>query len=436
MGETAPAAASGDHDLSAAPKRPHVVIVGAGFGGLTAAQRLAKAPVDVTIIDRRNYHLFQPLLYQVATAGLSPAQIAMPIRAVLRDAPNVTVLMGRVDGVDTGRRVVQAGEREVAYDYLILATGARHSYFSHDEWEQYAPGLKKIEDATEIRRRILTAFEKAETEDDPAQRRRLLNFVIVGGGPTGVELAGAIAELARRALARDFRQIDPRSARVVLVESGQRVLSTFPEALSARAARSLRRLGVEVRLGTPVTSVDMLGVTVGTERIPAATVLWAAGVRSSPAAKWLKADVDRAGRVKVQADLSVPGHPEIFVIGDTACALDAAGQPYPGLAPVAKQQGGYVARLIRARATHSKAPGPFTYRDWGAMATIGRNHAVAHLFSRYHFGGMFAWLLWGLVHIMFLAGFRNRLVVLLDWTWSYVTFQSGARLITGSPDTQ
>ncbi len=414
-----------------ASRRPHVVIVGAGFGGLTAAQRLAGAPVDVTVIDRRNYHLFQPLLYQVATAGLSPAQIAMPIRSVLRDAANVRVLMGRVSGVDVAGRTVHTDGHDVGYDYLILATGARHSYFGHDDWEQYAPGLKKIDDATAIRRRILTAFEAAETERDPAARRRLLNFIIIGAGPTGVELAGAIAELARRALARDFRQIDPRAARIVLVEAGSRVLSAFPEALSERAYTSLQRLGVEVRLGVPVTAVDAEGVVVGSERIASATVIWAAGVRASSAAKWLKADADRAGRIRVQPDLSVPGHDNVFVIGDTALALDPAGNPYPGLAPVAKQQGAYVADLLRARVSGRAAVRPFVYRDWGAMATIGRNHAVAHLFSRYRFSGLFAWLLWGLVHIMFLAGFRNRLIVLMDWTWSYVTFQSGARLITG-----
>ena len=419
-----------------AARRPHVVIVGAGFGGLTAAQRLAGWPADVTVIDRRNYHLFQPLLYQVATAGLSPAQIAMPIRSVLRDARNVRVLMGRVTDVDTRRRRVQVDDREIAYDYLILATGARHSYFGHDEWERHAPGLKKIDDATEIRRRILTAFERAEKETDAAERRRLLNFVIIGAGPTGVEMAGAIAELARRALARDFRQIDPRAARIVLVEAGSRVLAAFPERLSRRAHASLQRLGVEVRLGVPVSAVDAEGVSIGDERIPSATVIWAAGVRASSAAKWLKVEADRAGRVKVQPDLSVPGYPEIFVIGDTALALDPSGNPYPGLAPVAKQQGGYVAELIRGRLADAPPPGPFVYRDWGAMATIGRNHAVAHLFSRYRFGGFFAWLLWGLVHIMFLAGFRNRLVVLMDWSWSYITFQSGARLITGGSASQ
>jgi NADH dehydrogenase len=415
-----------------APRRPHVVIVGAGFGGLTAAQHLAGQALDVTVIDRRNYHLFQPLLYQVATAGLSPAQIAQPIRGILRGARNVRVLMGKVTGVDTARRCVQVDDRDVAYDYLILATGARHSYFDHDEWEPFAPGLKKIDDATEIRRRILMAFEKAESTDDENARRRLLNFVVIGGGPTGVEMAGAIAELARRAVARDFRRIDPRAARVLLVEGGPRVLAAFPEVLSARALRSLHRLGVEVKLGVPVSAVDAEGVTIGTERLPAVTVIWAAGVRASAAAKWLKAEADRVGRVKVGPDLSVPGHPDVFVIGDTALALDPTGKPYPGLAPVAKQQGRFVAELLRARLTRTATARRFIYRDWGAMATIGRNHAVAHLFSRYKVGGLLAWLLWGVVHVMFLVGFRNRLTVLLDWMWSYITFQSGARLITGS----
>jgi NADH dehydrogenase len=327
---------------------------------------------------------------------------------------------------------VQVDDRDFAYDYLILATGARHSYFDHDEWEPFAPGLKKIDDATEIRRRILMAFEKAESTDDENARRRLLNFVVIGGGPTGVEMAGAIAELARRAVARDFRRIDPRAARVLLVEGGPRVLAAFPEVLSARALRSLHRLGVEVKLGVPVSAVDAEGVTIGTERLPAVTVIWAAGVRASAAAKWLKAEVDRVGRVKVGPDLSVPGHPDVFVIGDTALALDPTGKPYPGLAPVAKQQGRFVAELLRARLTRTATARRFIYRDWGAMATIGRNHAVAHLFSRYKVGGLLAWLLWGVVHVMFLVGFRNRLTVLLDWMWSYITFQSGARLITGS----
>lgn len=414
-----------------APGRPRIVIVGAGFGGLAAAKALGGAEADVTVVDRRNYHLFQPLLYQVATAGLSPAQIATPIRAVVADATNVRVLMGRVSGVDAARRVVRLEDRELPYDYLVLATGARHSYFGRDEWERFAPGLKKIDDATEIRRRILTAFERAETEDDPDKRRRLLNFVVIGGGPTGVEMAGAIAELARRALARDFRTIDPRQARIVLLEAGPRVLAAFPEKLSAWTARALGRLGVEVRQGKPVTACDEEGVVVDGERIPAATIIWAAGVAASPAAKWLSSEADRAGRVKVLPDLSVPGHPEIFAIGDTALACDGSGQAYPGLAPVAKQQGEYVARLLRARLAGKAPAEPFRYRDRGTMATIGRGAAIAKFSRRFQLTGFVAWLLWGLVHVFFLVGFRNRFTVLADWMWSYVTFQSGARLITG-----
>ena len=309
--------------------------------------------------------------------------------------------MGRVSGVDTARRVVRLEERELPYDYLVLATGARHSYFGRDEWERFAPGLKKIDDATEIRRRILTAFEQAESEEDPDKRRRLLNFVVIGGGPTGVEMAGAIAELARRALARDFRTIDPRQARIVLVEAGPRVLAAFPEKLSAWADRSLKKLGVEVRLGKPVTTCDAEGVVVGDERIAAATIMWAAGVAASPAAKWVSSKADRAGRLKVQPDLSVPGHPEIFAIGDTALACDSEGKPYPGLAPVAKQQGEYIARLLRARLAGKAPAGPFRYRDRGTMATIGRGAAIAKFTDRFQLTGFIAWALWGLVHIFF-----------------------------------
>jgi NADH dehydrogenase FAD-containing subunit len=410
--------------------RPHIVIVGAGFGGLSAAHALAGADADVTVIDRRNYHLFQPLLYQVATAGLSPAQIASPIRAILRRAANVHVLLGKVNGVDRERRTVVLDDRTIPYDYLVLATGARHSYFGHDEWESVAPGLKKIDDATAIRRRILTAFENAEATDNHEARRRFLTFVVIGGGPTGVEMAGAIAELARVALRHDFRNIDPREAGIVLVEAGPRVLGAFPPVLSAAAHRSLERLGVEVRLGTPVTRCDADGVTIGDDPLPAATIVWAAGVAASSAATWLGAEKDRVGRVMVGPDLSLPGHPEIFCIGDTAHAPDADGKPLPGLAPVAKQQGAYVARVLRARLAGKPAPKPFRYRDFGTMATIGRRAAVAD-FGWLRLHGTLAWLLWGLVHVSFLIGFRNRLVVMLDWLWSYVTFQSGARLITG-----
>jgi NADH:ubiquinone reductase (H+-translocating) len=410
--------------------RPHIVIVGAGFGGLSCAHALAGAAADVTVIDRRNYHLFQPLLYQVATAGLSPAQIASPIRAILRRAGNERVILGKVTGVHKERRLVKLEDREIAYDYLVLATGARHSYFGHDEWERVAPGLKKIDDATGIRRRILSAFEQAEASGDHAERRRLLTFVVIGAGPTGVEMAGAIAELAHVALRHDFRTIDPTEARIVLVEAGERVLAAFPPMLSVAAQRSLERLGVEVRFGAPVSQCDEQGVTIGEERLPAATIVWAAGVAASSAAHWLGVEKDRAGRVVVGPDLSVPGHPEIFVIGDTAHALGRDGKPLPGLAPVAKQQGGYVAKLLRTRIAGKSAPPPFRYRDSGTMATIGRRAAVAD-FGWIRFDGTIAWLLWGVVHISFLIGFRNRLVVMLDWIWSYITFQSGARLITG-----
>jgi len=410
--------------------RPHIVIVGAGFGGLSAAHALAGAAADVTVIDRRNYHLFQPLLYQVATAGLSPAQIASPIRAILRRATNVRVMLGKVTAIDKRRRIVMVEDREVAYDHLVVATGARHSYFGHDDWESVAPGLKKIDDATGIRRRILTVFEHAEQAADAQARRRFLTFVVIGGGPTGVEMAGAIAELAHVALRYDFRTINPRDARIVLVEAGPRVLPAFPAMLSEAARQSLERLHVEVRVGWPVTQCDAMGVTIGKEPLEAATIVWAAGVMASPAAQWLDVETDRVGRVVVGPDLGVPGYPEILVIGDTAHVSGAAGQPLPGLAPVAKQQGAYVARLLRARLRGRTAPAPFRYRSWGTMATIGRRAAVVD-FGWLRLDGTLAWLLWGLIHVSFLIGFRNRLVVILDWLWSYVTFQSGARLITG-----
>jgi NADH:ubiquinone reductase (H+-translocating) len=410
--------------------RPHIVIVGAGFGGLAAAHGLAGAAVDVTVIDRRNYHLFQPLLYQVATAGLSPAQIAQPIRAILRRAANVRVVLGRVSGIDTERRLVTVDQSTIAYDHLVLATGARHSYFGRDDWESAAPGLKKIDDAVGIRRRLLTAFEDAEAAGSPELRRRLLTFVVIGGGPTGVEMAGAIAELARVALRRDFRNIDPADARVVLVEAGKRLLPSFPAILGDAAGEALQQLGVEVRLGTAVTQCDSEGVAIGEQRLAAATIVWGAGVMASAAAHWLGAAKDRAGRVVVGPDLTVAGYPEISCIGDTACAVDAAGKPLPGLAPVAKQQGAYVARRLRAALSGKLACRPFRYRSWGTMATIGRRAAVADL-GWVKLDGTLAWLLWSAVHVSFLIGFRNRLVVMLDWLWSYFTFQSGARLITG-----
>ncbi len=413
--------------------RPRIVIVGAGFGGLVAARALRKAAAKVTVIDRRNYHLFQPLLYQVATAGLSPADIASPIRGILRDQANAEVLMARVTGVDRARRkvMIEDNGRRIPYDYLIIAAGARHAYFGHDEWEDVAPGLKKIDDATAIRHRILVAFEKAETATDPEERRRLLTFVIVGGGPTGVEMAGAIAELAKKTLVKDFRTIDPASARVILVEGGPRVLLAFPEDLSAKARRSLEKLGVEVLTNTPVELCDAAGVVSAGQRIEARTILWAAGVQAAPAAKWLHADHDRAGRVKVNPDLSMPGEPDIFVIGDNAAVMQANGQPVPGVAPAAKQMGAYVARVIAGRIAGKPVSEPFRYRNYGNFATIGRHAAVAD-FGWLRLSGYPAWLLWGAAHIYFLIGFRNRLAVMLDWMWAYVTFQRGVRLITGS----
>jgi NADH:ubiquinone reductase (H+-translocating) len=413
------------HTADAAPR---VVIVGAGFAGLTAAQALKGAPVQVILIDRRNHHLFQPLLYQVATAGLSPADVAVPTRGILRRQHNAKTLLGEVTGVDKEAREVLVGDRRVAF---IIATGATHAYFGHDEWEPFAPGLKSLDDATAIRRRILLAFEKAESSDDPLERRRLGNFVVIGGGPTGVELSGAIAELANKALVKDFRNIDPRHARIILVEAGSRLLAPFPEKLSARAKRALERLGVEVRLGSPVTSCDAQGVMVGGERIDAETIIWAAGVAASPAAAWLGADKDRAGRVVVSADFSLANHPQIFVIGDTASAKDDAGKPLPGVAPAAKQEAHYVVKSILAQVAGRKAPGPFRYKDPGNLATIGRRAAVVD-FGWLRISGFPAWLLWSAAHIYFLVGFRNRIVVSLDWLLAYFTFRRGARLITGA----
>jgi NADH:ubiquinone reductase (H+-translocating) len=437
-----PAAAFDVHLASAAPvpvaastaaalePREHVVIIGGGFSGLSAALALRRAPVHVTLIDRRNYHFFQPLLYQVATAGLSPADIASPIRAILRHQRNTSVLLGKVTGIDVAGKAVLIDEKRVAYDQLVVATGARCAYFNHEEWEQFAPGLKKIDDATDIRRRILLAFERAENSNDQSDQQRLLSFVIVGGGRTGVEMAGAIAELARRALLTDFRNIDPRSARIVLVESGPRVLASFPEGLSVFAKRALEKLGVEVRLGTRVNRCDPAGVIVANDRIEADTIIWAAGVMASPAATWLGAVNDHAGRVVVGRDLTLDGHPEVFVIGDTALALSADGTPLPGIAPVAKQEGAYVARVVAARVRGRPAPAPFCYRHLGTMATIGRKSAVAD-FGKFRLSGFVAWVLWGLVHVCYLVGFRNRIAVMLDWLRAYVTFERGARLITG-----
>jgi NADH dehydrogenase len=406
-----------------------VVIIGAGFGGINAAMGLRRSDVDVTVIDRRNYHLFQPLLYQVATAGLSPAQVAMPIRHILRRQKNATVLMEKVEDVDKEARLVITATRRIPYDYLVIATGARHAYFGHDEWEEIAPGLKTIGDATEIRARILTVFEKAEVTDDAAARVRLLTFVIVGGGPTGVELAGAIVELARKAIVSDFRHIDSSTARVILIEAGPRLLPAFPEGLSASARRQLEKLGVEVRLGQAVTQCDATGVTLADgETIGSACVLWAAGVTASRAAKWLEAEADRAGRVVVSSDLSLPDHPNVFVIGDTALVKGEDGQLVPGVAPAAKQMGKYVAELIKARLA-GKPVRRFRYINYGNLATIGRKAAVAD-FGWIRLSGFPAWLLWTFAHLWFLVGFRNRIIVFLDWAWAYVTYDRGARLIT------
>ncbi|PDT50391.1 FAD-dependent oxidoreductase [Sinorhizobium fredii] len=412
-----------------AKERPRVVILGAGFGGLNAALTLRRAPVEVTVIDRRNYHLFQPLLYQVATAGLSPAQIAMPTRRILSRQSNATVLMDNVETVDTAARCVVTGNRSIAYDYLIIATGARHTYFGNDAWADHAPGLKTIADATAIRARILSAFEQAEVIDDPASRKRLLTFVVVGGGPTGVELAGAIAELARKTIIRDFRRIDASSTRVMLVEAGERILPAMPPRLSAKACQQLSALGVEIVLGNAVAACDDHGVKLadGTQ-MGSACVLWAAGVMASNAAKWIGAPADRAGRVKVDGCLSPPGHDEIFVIGDTASVIDAAGHPVPGVAPAAKQMGRYAARAILNHMA-GRSSAPFRYRDYGNLATIGRKAAVAD-FGKARLSGYAAWLLWNFAHLWFLVGFRNRFVVFLDWSVAYVRNDRAARLIT------
>ena len=413
---------------------PRIVIIGAGFGGLWAASALARAPAQVTVIDERNYHLFQPLLYQVATAGLSPADIAAPIRGILSRQRNAYVILGHVVGIDKARRVVGLRDREVPYDWLIVATGARHAYFGHEEWAAFAPGLKNIDDATRLRRKILTALERAEQEPDSRERQRLMTFVVVGGGATGVETAGAIAELVKVALARDFRVINPAMSRIILIEAGPRVLPSFAASLSAAAQRALEKHGVEVRLGQPVTRCDEAGVMLGEERVACGVTIWAAGVMASPAAQWLEAEQDRAGRVLVDRNLTLPGHPEIFVIGDTASVRNEAGKPLPGVATVAKQEGKYVARVLLARLARKPEPPPFRYRDYGELATVGRNFAVVD-FHWLRLTGRLAWFVWSVAHIYFLIGFRNRLVVAMDWIWAYLTFQRGARLITASnPD--
>jgi len=411
-------------------QRRRVVIVGAGFAGLTVAKRLANAPADIVLIDRQNHHLFQPLLYQVATAGLSPADIAWPIRSLVRRQRNTRVMLGEVTGVDRERKNVIMDDQNIAYDLLVLATGASHGYFGHDSWAAHAPGLKTVDDATEIRRRLLLAFEHAEMESSASARERLLTIVIVGGGPTGVEMAGSVVELARRALAADFRTIDPQHTHVLLIEAGPRLLPGFPETLSRHAEQALRRLGVDVRLKQAVTDCSSIGVMLGNEHVAAATVIWAAGVTASPAAAWLAVAGDRAGRVLVGRDLQPPGMDDIYVIGDTALTHDAAGTPLPGIAPVAKQQGACVAAAIQARLRGKEAPPAFRYRDRGLLATVGRKTAVI-AFGRLRLKGWLAWWLWGIAHIYFLVSLRNRLIVMTQWLWSYVSAERGARLITG-----
>jgi NADH dehydrogenase len=429
---------------------PRFVIVGAGFGGLNAARSLVNAPVQITIIDRKNHHTFQPLLYQVATAGLSPGEIAAPIRSIFRGHKNVEVLMAEVTGFNLDGRSVETPDGEIPYDYLIVAAGARHSYFGHDDWESLAPGLKTIEDALEIRRRVLLAFELAERQAAGGEAAHPVNFIVVGGGPTGVELAGTLAEICRHALAREFRSIDPARAHILLIEGGPRVLAAYPDDLSRSAEEQLNRLGVEVRTSTTVTRVEPGAVHVGETHINAAVVLWAAGVAASPLGKKLGTPTDRAGRVLVQPDLSIPNHPEVFVIGDLAAAKNGLGKFLPGVAPVAIQQGRFVAKLIRrelkrganhtaapsfsrsSRAGGDAAPRPtFHYWDKGSLATIGRAAAVAD-FGKIHISGFIAWLSWLFIHILFLIGFRNRLLVFIQWAWSYVTYERSARLITGS----
>jgi NADH dehydrogenase len=410
---------------------PRIVIVGSGFGGLNAAQSLAHLPVHITVIDRQNFHTFQPLLYQVATAGLSPGEIAAPIRSILRSRKNVAVFMAEVTGFDLARRVVKTSDSEVPYDYLIVAAGAAHSYFGHDEWEPYAPGLKTIEDALEIRRRVLLAFELAERQAASGEPATPLNFVVVGGGPTGVELAGTLAEISRHALTHEFRSIDPARTHILLLEGGPRVLPAYAEDLSRSAEEQLHRLGVEVRTSTVVTNIEPGAVDAGNTRLPATVILWAAGVAASSLGKSLGAPIDRAGRVLVEPDLSLPGHPEIFVIGDLAALKDEHGKLLPGVAPVAIQEGRFVAKVIREETRSRTRPPAFHYWDKGSLATIGRAAAVAQ-FGRIHISGFIAWLSWLFVHIFFLIGFRNRLLVFIQWAWSYVTYERGSRLITGS----
>ncbi|MBI4404326.1 MAG: NAD(P)/FAD-dependent oxidoreductase [Deltaproteobacteria bacterium] len=411
-----------------APNLPRIVIAGGGFGGLAAARCLKNAAAHITVVDRNNHHLFQPLLYQVATAGLSPAQIAAPIRAILRKQKNAEVLMSEVKGVDQKQRAVLLSDRSLFFDYLIIATGARHSYFGHDEWERHAPGLKTLSDAIRIRQKILLAFERAEMEPEGNARRATLTFVIVGGGPTGVELAGAIAELARRALASDFRHIDTTATRILLLEAGKRILPSFPEELSDKAAAALSRLGVEVRTGSSVERIENDGLWVSDNFLAAGTIIWAAGIIASPVGLWLSHKTDPQGRVFVNSDLSLPSDPNIFVIGDAAYFAPSDGKPLPALAPVAMQEGKYVAHLILSRLKGQNTP-PFRYKDKGSLATVGRSFAIT-VYKRLKVSGFVAWLVWLAVHIYYLIGFRNRLIVIFEWAWAYFTYQRGARLIT------
>ena len=409
--------------------RPHVLILGGGFGGLYTARHLRGAPARVTVVDRRNHHLFQPMLYQVATAGLNPSDIASPIRSILRDAKNIEVLLAEAHSIDVRRHEVTLTDgTAVAYDYLVVATGARHSYFGHDEWEVLAPGLKSLEDALEIRRRVLVAFERAERETDPVRRHAYLTFVVVGGGPTGVEMAGAVAEIRRYALQKDFRHIDPREATVMLLEGGPRLLTTYPESLGDEAKQELRRLGVEVRVDTLVTDIRPDSVSAAGWTIPTQTVVWAAGNTASPLLRCLDTPLDRAGRAIVEPDCTIPGHPEVFVLGDAAVFDHQEGGPLPGICPVAIQMGEYTARTIRGDLA-GRPRRAFKYWDKGQLAVIGRGQAVADIW-KLHFGDFIAWLIWIFVHIFFLIGFRNRVMVLLQWAWSYITYRRGARLIT------
>jgi len=411
---------------------PRVVIVGGGFGGLRAARGLLREPVQIIIVDRKNHHTFQPLLYQVATAGLSPGEIAAPIRSIFRDDSNVISLLEEVQDFDLAHRIVKTSEQNIPYDYLVVAAGATHAYFGHDDWEQYAPGLKTIEDALEIRRRILLAFELAERQAVAGEATEPLNFVVVGGGPTGVELAGTLAEITRHVLSQEFRSIDPKRARILLLEGGPRVLPTYTEDLSRSAEDQLRRLGVEVHTNAMVTKVEPGAVIFGETRMIAPVILWAAGVAASPLGKKLGVPCDRAGRVEVRRDLSIPGYPEVFVIGDLASLKDENGKPLPGVAPVAMQEGTFVAKTI-ARDMAGQAREDFKYRDKGSLATIGRAAAIAQ-FGKVHISGFVAWLAWLFIHIFFLIGFRNRIIVFIQWAWSYVTYERGARLITGSTE--